>query len=242
MSNPLSPRSESAKSGHQTEQDGRNSSINDQNIQTSDNLIASSPLKRILVTKFEDISAHTAKCDTCNQRNSTGMTRCVSCGWQLCQGCRQKRGGDLSHKTFSAEHIEARSHSAPTSDAETAIASSSGNPTRKSGSQSPEENAARILIEMNADDSLIGVETASSPSIPMQTRLGTLTPTPSNRTGFLRLVSNFVNGSDETEPETSVGIATASLGDGSHLWGSVRRNPFRSARPPRPAFTPEYSG
>ncbi|KAJ5914087.1 hypothetical protein N7504_002970 [Penicillium tannophilum] len=57
--------------------------------------------------EFTDVAAHTAKCDTCNNRNRDGMSRCTSCGWQCCRQCLGERGGNRSHQSFTSTHVPA---------------------------------------------------------------------------------------------------------------------------------------
>lgn len=40
-----------------------------------------------LHTTFTKLKIHTAKCDTCNQHNTSTMYRCADCGQQLCTPC-----------------------------------------------------------------------------------------------------------------------------------------------------------
>lgn len=56
------------------------------------------------ITRFEAITAHTAKCDLCNRRNDAGMSRCLACGWQSCHSCTLKNGCTRTHKAGSREH------------------------------------------------------------------------------------------------------------------------------------------
>lgn len=58
-------------------------------------------LKRI---QFELVTAHTAKCDLCNARNDSGMSRCSSCGWQSCHACTIKNGCTRTHNAGSRVH------------------------------------------------------------------------------------------------------------------------------------------
>jgi len=58
----------------------------------------------IVFVPFEEIAAHTAKCDDCDRRNSDGMIRCLSCGWQCCRKCQELRGGDKTHETVRGQH------------------------------------------------------------------------------------------------------------------------------------------
>lgn len=55
-------------------------------------------------TQFEVITAHTAKCDLCNNRNDSGMSRCLSCGWQSCHACTLLNGCTRTHNAGSRLH------------------------------------------------------------------------------------------------------------------------------------------
>lgn len=72
--------------------------------------------RKALMVPFEELQAHTAKCDDCDRRNSEGMSRCKQCGWQCCRKCQAARGGDKTHETVRGPHIpmsespEAQSH------------------------------------------------------------------------------------------------------------------------------------
>ncbi|KAJ6012532.1 hypothetical protein N7522_002887 [Penicillium canescens] len=55
---------------------------------------------------FSDVAAHTAKCDEGNERNRDGMSRCNTCGWQICRACVNRRAGDRGHSSFGSMHIE----------------------------------------------------------------------------------------------------------------------------------------
>lgn len=57
------------------------------------------------MVQFEELQAHTAKCDDCDNRNSEGMSRCKLCGWQCCRKCQAIRGGDKTHETVRGPHI-----------------------------------------------------------------------------------------------------------------------------------------
>ena len=55
-------------------------------------------------TQFEPVTAHTAKCDLCNARNDSGMSRCSSCGWQSCHACTIKNNCTRTHNAGSRVH------------------------------------------------------------------------------------------------------------------------------------------
>ncbi|KAI2794485.1 hypothetical protein POX_a01084 [Penicillium oxalicum] len=59
----------------------------------------------IQVVDFEDLAAHTAKCDVCDKRNTDGMWRCKPCGWQCCRRCLAERCGDRSHPKAGNLHV-----------------------------------------------------------------------------------------------------------------------------------------
>ncbi|KAJ5583352.1 hypothetical protein N7535_001972 [Penicillium sp. DV-2018c] len=54
---------------------------------------------------FQNVAAHTAKCDVCNMRNKNGMSRCQNCGWQICRKCLGDRNADRTHASFGAIHV-----------------------------------------------------------------------------------------------------------------------------------------
>ncbi|OJD16271.1 hypothetical protein AJ78_03562 [Emergomyces pasteurianus Ep9510] len=44
-------------------------------------------------TNFKQIAIHTAKCDKCNNHNKETLSRCTTCGFQICTPCWLHRGG-----------------------------------------------------------------------------------------------------------------------------------------------------
>lgn len=62
------------------------------------------PQPSLIRTQFEQVTAHTAKCDLCNARNDSGMSRCSSCGWQSCHTCTIKNGCTRTHNAGSRVH------------------------------------------------------------------------------------------------------------------------------------------
>ncbi|PWY78290.1 hypothetical protein BO70DRAFT_408351 [Aspergillus heteromorphus CBS 117.55] len=62
------------------------------------------PEPKTIQTTFVDVPAHTAKCDLCNNRNVTGMSRCLSCGWQSCHKCTERTGYTRSHRAGGDLH------------------------------------------------------------------------------------------------------------------------------------------
>ncbi|KNG82532.1 hypothetical protein ANOM_009663 [Aspergillus nomiae NRRL 13137] len=65
--------------------------------------------KEVILCEFEELATHTAKCDICNKRNSSGMSRCLTCGWQTCNPCTIARG------YFRTHHVNGNIHTGPTS-------------------------------------------------------------------------------------------------------------------------------
>ncbi|KAE8135808.1 hypothetical protein BDV38DRAFT_294247 [Aspergillus pseudotamarii] len=65
--------------------------------------------KEVILCEFEELATHTAKCDICNKRNSSGMSRCLTCGWQTCYPCTIARG------YFRTHHVNGNIHTGPTS-------------------------------------------------------------------------------------------------------------------------------
>ncbi|KAJ5983988.1 hypothetical protein N7481_006087 [Penicillium waksmanii] len=204
-----------------------------------------------MVTKFEDIPAHTAKCDTCNHRNNKGMIRCSGCGWQLCQDCRQKRGGDLSHPTFDCLHTEAHHlRSGSESLAASPAASRYQTPVAKTPEEqaaeilagrryqtpvprSPEEEAAGILVDMSSSPQVGERNALSFPPPPSskQGRSGPSTPTPSARNNRRGTQSSAEDSHETLAAPSSIDLEGTLT---PHDW--VRRNPARNARPSRVRF------
>ncbi|CAI7675674.1 unnamed protein product [Penicillium pancosmium] len=247
---PVTPRSKSDSSNDRIEKPEVPESKR-QRIPQNPPKPAAKPLPEV-ITKFEDIPAHTAKCDTCNRRNSKGMIRCSGCGWQLCQDCRQKRGGDLSHPTFDCLHIEAPhllsgSESLTVSPApsqyQTPVSTS---PEEQAGDflirgryqtpvpRSPEEEAAGILVDMSSSPQAREGNTllcSPSPSS-KQGRSGPSKPTPSAWN-----TPRGTQSSAEDSDETTMSAPSSIELEGTltpHDW--VRRNPTRHARPSRVRF------
>lgn len=65
--------------------------------------------KEVILCEFRELATHTAKCDVCNKRNSSGMSRCLTCGWQTCYPCTIARG------YFRTHHVNGNIHTGPTS-------------------------------------------------------------------------------------------------------------------------------
>ncbi|KAJ5596208.1 hypothetical protein N7450_002666 [Penicillium hetheringtonii] len=184
------------------------------------------------ITKFEDIPAHTAKCDTCNRRNSKGMTRCGDCGWQLCQSCRQQRGGDLTHRTFSSEHTEAPEARSPVSVPEASATPEISTVSNMSpyGIEPTEEDAAEILVK---------IQSSSSPAVRScseeEESIPTPTPMPRSR-GYSSRPQDRADDSDDTIFMHSSQERHEEDSPEIFLEDIVRRNPFRRARPGRNDF------
>ncbi|KAF7165417.1 hypothetical protein CNMCM5623_009582 [Aspergillus felis] len=58
-------------------------------------------------TEWKEIACHTAKCDMCNTRNGTGMSRCEGCGWQACYRCILANGCSRMHRGNGRVHTGA---------------------------------------------------------------------------------------------------------------------------------------
>ncbi|BAE57402.1 hypothetical protein F9C07_1234385 [Aspergillus flavus] len=65
--------------------------------------------KEVILCEFEELATHTAKCDICNKHNYSGMSRCLTCGWQTCNPCTIARG------YFRTHHVNGNIHTGPTS-------------------------------------------------------------------------------------------------------------------------------
>lgn len=66
-----------------------------------------------LHTTFAEINVHTAKCDTCNERNTLTMYRCMECHQQCCTPCWNSKDGDGKH-SFQNDMVLVRRHKMPT--------------------------------------------------------------------------------------------------------------------------------
>ncbi|KAJ5495805.1 hypothetical protein N7539_000921 [Penicillium diatomitis] len=122
------------------------------------------PWKKLTVTTvdFEELSAHTAKCDLCDRRNTEGMWRCTPCGWQCCRRCLAERGGDRSHPKAGTIHyprdmVQMSSLAKPNEGPSSTAASASRRRVRPSRASrgtpnvSADEQAARLLSTMRED-------------------------------------------------------------------------------------------
>ncbi|RAL16367.1 uncharacterized protein BO97DRAFT_455889 [Aspergillus homomorphus CBS 101889] len=61
--------------------------------------------RRETVTQFVDQPARAARCELCNGRNESGMSRCTACPWQCCHGCTVKEGYLREHVWLGEVHI-----------------------------------------------------------------------------------------------------------------------------------------
>ncbi|RAH74469.1 uncharacterized protein BO66DRAFT_425472 [Aspergillus aculeatinus CBS 121060] len=64
-----------------------------------------SPPGSEVVTVFDDQPARTAKCDVCDGRNTSGMSRCTVCKWQCCHNCTIRKGLRRSHIAGNVVHV-----------------------------------------------------------------------------------------------------------------------------------------
>lgn len=55
---------------------------------------------------FTVVTAHTAKCDLCNQHNKDKMYRCQKCGRQKCTPCWEMNGGDGRHSLHNKDILK----------------------------------------------------------------------------------------------------------------------------------------
>ncbi|KAL8925263.1 MAG: hypothetical protein Q9208_003553 [Pyrenodesmia sp. 3 TL-2023] len=55
---------------------------------------------------FTVVTAHTAKCDLCNQHNKDKMYRCQKCGRQKCTPCWELNGGDGRHSLHNKDILK----------------------------------------------------------------------------------------------------------------------------------------
>ncbi|OGM50452.1 hypothetical protein ABOM_000934, partial [Aspergillus bombycis] len=92
--------------------------------------------KEVILCEFEELATHTAKCDICNNRNSSGMSRCLTCGWQTCNSCTIARG------YFRTHHVNGNIHTGPTSQNDLDAAAEELLKTKKKGS-SPKKKGSR---------------------------------------------------------------------------------------------------
>ncbi|KAF7586425.1 hypothetical protein BBP40_008914 [Aspergillus hancockii] len=79
----------------------------------------------VMLVEFEELTTHTAKCDLCNKRNATGMSRCLTCGWQSCHACTIASG------CFRTHHINGNIHTGPISREDLAAAARNSPKTAK---------------------------------------------------------------------------------------------------------------
>lgn len=189
----------------------------------------------VQLVEFEDLAAHTAKCDVCDKRNTDGMVRCKPCGWQCCRRCLSERGGDRTHPKAGNLHVPIDSPYVKRLDLNSnnntkrpiLVTPSPGEnrpivPQRPAPKYvSPEEEAATILMSMKHDSwERVG------PRIPIAQATGPVRPV--NRAG----AGNPDLDSEGTEIFPDPGSETEC--DEENLPDSlvnVRRNPSRKARP-----------
>ena len=84
---------------------------------------------------FEPVTAHTAKCDLCNSRNDSGMSRCTSCGWQSCHACTIANGCTRTHNAGIRVHTGPIEKSKLLSMASSSSASSRARVSRRAKAQ-----------------------------------------------------------------------------------------------------------
>ncbi|KAE8419088.1 hypothetical protein BDV36DRAFT_294545 [Aspergillus pseudocaelatus] len=93
--------------------------------------------KEVILCEFEELTTHTAKCDVCNKRNSSGMSRCLTCGWQTCYPCTIARG------YFRTHHVNGNIHTGPTSQNDLNAATEEISKAKKKSSPSKKNKGSR---------------------------------------------------------------------------------------------------
>ncbi|CEO60678.1 hypothetical protein PMG11_05270 [Penicillium brasilianum] len=181
--------------------------------------------------EFEELAAHTAKCDVCDKRNTDGMVRCKPCGWQCCRQCLAERGGDRTHPKAGNLHVPNDTTYTPKARASVKKPSVAPAPniSRRAAVQyeTPEEEAAAILLSLRNDSwergqprttsgHTHGSGTIAGPSQPFKRDVDDGPGFDSDETEILPDI--------DTEDETDDDILPDNLVD-------VRRNPSRRARP-----------
>lgn len=95
-------------------------------------------------TTFKAVKIHTAKCDVCNHHNTSTLSRCIDCGWQICSSCLADRGGDRTHTGAAPGNFRSRNpaptRANPTSNVPRPAPTTSVNPG-PSNIQGPTSNA-----------------------------------------------------------------------------------------------------
>ncbi|KAJ5773180.1 hypothetical protein N7457_008076 [Penicillium paradoxum] len=180
--------------------------------------------RRIGVT-FSEVAAHTAKCDECNKRNRNGMSRCQTCGWQLCRKCQTDRNGDRTHGSIGATHVPEGGYT-PLSPAANA------NETRRADFDE-DVRAARTLLELGS----FGNRT---PSAAGSVKGNEALEMPATRSQFERPVDAVSPDSEMTLSIPEEGVWPQGGDDDVIPIGAdglpigyviTRRNPVRAARP-----------
>ncbi|KAJ5380791.1 uncharacterized protein N7496_003219 [Penicillium cataractarum] len=191
------------------------------------------PQKELAVqlVDFEELAAHTAKCDVCDKRNTDGMVRCKPCGWQCCRRCLAERGGDRTHPKAGNLHVP--EDAPPTAIARASMTQSYFAPVPKESGRegekyaTPEEEAAAILLKLKNDKrSRVQAGSTSGHTRGSGTIAGPSQPTNRAADGGAEF--------DSDETEILPDIDTEDETDDDNLPDNlvnVRRNPSRRARP-----------
>ncbi|KAE8392189.1 hypothetical protein BDV23DRAFT_181833 [Aspergillus alliaceus] len=91
--------------------------------------------KEVVLCEFEELATHTAKCDVCNKRNTSGMSRCLTCGWQTCNPCTIARG------YFRTHHVNGNIHTGLTSQSDLDAAAEEISKSKKKKTSTPKKKA-----------------------------------------------------------------------------------------------------
>lgn len=182
----------------------------------------------VQLVEFEELAAHTAKCDVCDKRNTDGMVRCKPCGWQCCRRCLAERSGDRTHPKAGNLHVADDTPRQNVPNVQNPITPSTVK-QRSNKSQpmatphaSPEEEAAWILLNLKSDKRNTGGVT----------RGGGQLDGPSQQHDQV-FDDDLAMDSDATELILGMG-SEDETGDEEDLPDhlvNVRRNPSRRARP-----------
>ena len=186
----------------------------------------------IQVVDFEDLAAHTAKCDVCDKRNTDGMWRCKPCGWQCCRRCLAERCGDRSHPKAGNLHVPRDMVKKISSDYAAADpfrpVSSASQPDQSSheSTSAPtvttDEQAARLLNIMRSDN------WERRERMPMRMLNNAAAPAPIQRA----VEANRQRTDKRMEVPSEIGQdGTVDLENLPDHLVNVRRNPSRRARP-----------
>ncbi|KAJ6127109.1 hypothetical protein N7523_002721 [Penicillium sp. IBT 18751x] len=212
--------------------------------------------RQAIMVQFEEVKAHTAKCDDCDHRNTNGMSRCKLCGWQCCRKCQSIRGGDKTHETVRGPHVPiAENLEAQASPSLVGTVSRLVNAGRPS-SAFADVGRIRLTAHMDADRAPAAAEQDAASAL---MRMGS--PSPTQSIGRFNAespvppsISRFVRNDDDDDDDYDRALKDLSDvetvgGDSTITWdsdldenneqlepileplGLCRRNPPRASRP-----------